>query len=131
MVSRKGGQPLATATALAAGELLAFVAGPGMAVIQAHGEPITQDVGFAGGQIRGMDGDGFEVGNLRYIVHGFDEGRAAALDQIGFEAALKLGEQVLIAPQPARIEQAGEDGDIGFGEADAFAHRAGRMADRA
>lgn len=46
-----------------------------------------------------MDGDGFEVGNLRHIVHGFDEGRAA------------VGVKHVIAAVRAIIHTAGTDID--------------------
>ncbi len=60
---------------------------------------------------------------------GLDELRRGAAHDLAVEALLQLGEQRLVAPQIARLEQAGADRQIGFGLAQAFLDRARRLAD--
>ncbi len=60
---------------------------------------------------------------------GLDEGRAGAGDDLLLEALAQLVEQLLLAPQEARLQEAGADGDVGPRQADAVVDRARRLAD--
>ena len=60
---------------------------------------------------------------------GLDEHAVAAVDDVVLEAPLELGEQRLVAPQEARLEQARADLQVGAREPQALVERAGRLAD--
>src|SRR3546814_9531482 len=60
---------------------------------------------------------------------GFGEVGAGTLHQLAGEAPAQLVEQAGLAPYPARFEQAGGDGRVVAGEAQAFVDGAGGMAD--
>src|SRR3546814_13512115 len=48
---------------------------------------------------------------------------------LGLEAGHQLAGEILVAPDPARLENGGADGDVAQGQPDAFVDRAGGMAD--
>ena len=60
---------------------------------------------------------------------GLDEHGAHACDHLALEALAQPVEGRLVAPQEARLEQAGADPDVGAGKAQALVDRAGRLAD--
>ena len=60
---------------------------------------------------------------------GFDKLRGAALDDLGVEPGLELGEQRLLTPDVARFQQSGADRQVAFGIAQAIVDRTGRMPD--
>ncbi len=60
---------------------------------------------------------------------GLDELRRALARDLGIEAPLQLGEELLIAPDVARLEHRGADGEIALGLADGLLDRARRLPD--